>query len=44
MYFHERIIEFLKVLLFEPKKKEKIRMIKKGIMDAKQNKMGKLTI
>ena len=40
-YIHERYIEYFKVILFEPNKQKKLKMIKKGLKDAKNKKMGK---
>ncbi len=40
-YFHDLIIDTLKILLFEPNKLEKIKMIKLGRKDAKIGKLGK---
>lgn len=40
-YYKEIIIDVLKVILFEPNKRKKMKMIKKGRYDAKRNILGK---
>ena len=41
IYYHEMIIDFFKMILFEKNRKSKIKMIKKGLKDSKNNKLGK---
>ena len=40
LYLKEIVVNIPKMLLYEDRKKEKLRMIKRGISDAKHNKLG----
>lgn len=41
IFYHEMIIDFLKMILFEKNRKAKIKKIKEGLKDSKNNKLGK---